>query len=220
MCWHFDHSKGRNVKGINVLTLLYAARVGPAEEDLLSVPLSFELIEKTEWESWTDSQGHEQHRRVSTKSKNERFREMLLQARANQVRYLFGVADSWFTSKENMTLINWGYVRLSVVLGLLFSVLSSSVPGMKLKDLAWEVGKSTWWKAPTFEEIAEILYGLLYHMNVFISNTLNAAFGDLIGGMLSLIISVNVVYGFIVVLYSLLLLRFVSQFSSPAVPRP
>jgi len=105
ICWHFDHSKGRNVKGINLLTLLYTARVGPEEGDLLSVPLSFELIEKTEWETWTDAKGGEQHRRVSAKSKNERFREMLLQAQINQVRYRYVVADSWFASKENMTLI-------------------------------------------------------------------------------------------------------------------
>ena len=105
ICWHFDHSKGRNLKGINLLTLLYTAQVGPEEDDIMNVPLSFELIEKTEWETWTDDKGREQHRRVSAKSKNERFREMLLQARTNQVRYRFVVADSWFASKENMTLI-------------------------------------------------------------------------------------------------------------------
>ncbi|MHA3772070.1 IS701 family transposase [Verrucomicrobiota bacterium sgz303538] len=105
ICWHFDHTKGRNIKGINLLTLLYSARVGPQEEDLLSVPLSFRLIEKTEWETRTDAQGREQYRRVSAKTKNELLREMLLQARANQVRYRFVVADSWFSSKENMVLI-------------------------------------------------------------------------------------------------------------------
>lgn len=105
ICWHFDHSKGRNVKGINVLTLLYTTRVGPGEGDIMSVPLSFEVIEKTEWETYTDAKGKEQHRRVSAKSKNERFRDMLLQARTNQVRYRYVVADSWFACKETMTLI-------------------------------------------------------------------------------------------------------------------
>ena len=38
--WHYDHSKGRTVKGINPLSTLY--RVGDA-----SIPVAFELVKKT-----------------------------------------------------------------------------------------------------------------------------------------------------------------------------
>src|SRR3954468_5056115 len=42
VCWHYDHSEGRNVKGINLLSTLY--QVGD-----LSVPVAFELVNKSEW---------------------------------------------------------------------------------------------------------------------------------------------------------------------------
>jgi hypothetical protein len=42
VCWHYDHSKGRSVKGINLLSTLY--QVGD-----LSIPVAFELVKKTEW---------------------------------------------------------------------------------------------------------------------------------------------------------------------------
>src|SRR4051812_31558470 len=42
VCWHYDHSKGRNVKGINLLSTLY--QVGE-----VSIPVAFELVKKTEW---------------------------------------------------------------------------------------------------------------------------------------------------------------------------
>ena len=41
ICWHYDHSKGALVKGINFLTALYHSRNG-------SLPVGFQLIAKTE----------------------------------------------------------------------------------------------------------------------------------------------------------------------------
>jgi hypothetical protein len=42
VCWHYDHSKGRNLKGIKLLSTLY--QVGD-----VSIPVAFELVKKTEW---------------------------------------------------------------------------------------------------------------------------------------------------------------------------
>jgi hypothetical protein len=39
ICWHFDHSKGVNVKGINFLSCLYQAAD-------ISIPIGFELVKK------------------------------------------------------------------------------------------------------------------------------------------------------------------------------
>ena len=39
MCWHYDHSKGRAVRGFNLLNCLY--QVGH-----ISIPVAFELIKK------------------------------------------------------------------------------------------------------------------------------------------------------------------------------
>ena len=39
ICWHWDHSKGRNVKGINFLSALYVTEQG-------ALPIAFDLVTK------------------------------------------------------------------------------------------------------------------------------------------------------------------------------
>ena len=39
ICWHYDHSTGQTVKGINILNMLYSS--GDTK-----IPVAFELIEK------------------------------------------------------------------------------------------------------------------------------------------------------------------------------
>ena len=39
MCWHFDHCKGRSVKGINLLNALY-------HRSEVSIPVAFEVVRK------------------------------------------------------------------------------------------------------------------------------------------------------------------------------
>jgi hypothetical protein len=41
ICWHWDHSKGRNIKGINFLSALYVTDHG-------AVPVAFDLVAKVE----------------------------------------------------------------------------------------------------------------------------------------------------------------------------
>ena len=41
VCWHYDHSKQRSVKGINFLSMLY-------HNQNVSLPIGFELVTKTE----------------------------------------------------------------------------------------------------------------------------------------------------------------------------
>ena len=40
VCWHYDHSQGRSVKGINIVNILY-------EAGGVQVPVGFETVEKT-----------------------------------------------------------------------------------------------------------------------------------------------------------------------------
>jgi hypoxanthine-guanine phosphoribosyltransferase len=61
IAWHYDHSKDRNVKGINFMTALYHAKT-------VSIPVAFELIAKTE--KVVDPKTGKQRRR-SKKTKNE-----------------------------------------------------------------------------------------------------------------------------------------------------
>lgn len=104
--------------------------------------------------------------------------------------------------------VRWGYIKLSVVLGVIFSILSATVPGMKITDIVLNTARGTL-RQPSFDEFAELLYGLLSQLNSFITNTLQILFGDFLGWCFSLIISVNVIYGFVVLVYSLLLLRLI-----------
>lgn len=97
--WHFDHGKGRLVKGVNLLTALY--HVG-AQGHAMSLPVSFELVEKLEWEG-PDAAGKPKGHSATTK--NERLQRMLRCAVANRLRFATVLADVWFASAENMKLI-------------------------------------------------------------------------------------------------------------------
>ena len=67
MCWHYDHSKGRNVQGFNLLNCLYQA------EDV-SIPVAFEVISKPV--EYSDLKT-KKRRRKSLVTKNELLRQMV-----------------------------------------------------------------------------------------------------------------------------------------------
>lgn len=83
--WYYDHSKGRSVKGINVMSVLY-------EVNGTSIPLSLRVVRKGE-------EGK------AEQGKNEVFRESIGQAIRNQVKFRYVLADIWYGSSENMELI-------------------------------------------------------------------------------------------------------------------
>jgi hypothetical protein len=95
ICWHWDHSKQRNVKGINFVTCLYHNRG-------ISLPVGFELIAKTE--HYTDPKDGKEKRR-SPKTKNEYYREMTQQALHNQIQFKYVLNDVWFSAAENMNFV-------------------------------------------------------------------------------------------------------------------
>ena len=95
ICWHYDHSQGRTLKGINLLSTLY--QVGD-----LSIPVAFELIEKSEW-VFNEKKGRWQ--RKSPLSKNEHYRRMLAACAKNQIEFRYVLSDVWYSSSENMRYI-------------------------------------------------------------------------------------------------------------------
>lgn len=92
ICWHWDHSKGRNVKGIGLMSAFY-------HHNQLCVPVNYELIVKTE--HYLDEKTGKQKRR-STRTKNEILRQMFDQCISNQIKFSYALADSWFASADNM----------------------------------------------------------------------------------------------------------------------
>lgn len=94
ICWHYDHVFNRNVKGVNFLTAL--VDVGGAK-----LPVSVEFVRKDLWEL-DEKKG--KLKRKSSKTKNELFREMISRCHYN-FRFDYVVADSWYSSIENMELV-------------------------------------------------------------------------------------------------------------------
>ena len=93
--WHFDHAEKRSVKGINFITALY-------QSGNCSAPVGYELVRKTK--KITNSKTGREQRKAPV-SKNEHFRNLLIQAVHNKLKFKYVLADSWFASTKNMHFI-------------------------------------------------------------------------------------------------------------------
>jgi hypothetical protein len=91
ICWHWDHSQDRAVKGIQFLTAFYATTQ-------LKLPLAFDLVTKTE--TYVDPKTGKTNRRSSL-SKNERARMRLHICVHNQVQFTYVPSDLWCASADN-----------------------------------------------------------------------------------------------------------------------
>lgn len=98
--WYYDHTSGRSVKGINLISVMY-------HSEGLSIPVSFTIVKKTKM--IVDSKTGKQ-KRVSVETKNDHFRTMLAQCTKN-VQYRYVVSDVWYASVENMKYIKNGLHR-------------------------------------------------------------------------------------------------------------
>ena len=94
VCWHYDHSKGRNVKGFNIINLLY-------HSNGISIPVGFEVVKKTI--EFIDENGKKKRR--SEVRKNEIARDLIVGAIQRQISFTYVLMDSWFSSKENFEFI-------------------------------------------------------------------------------------------------------------------
>lgn len=95
VCWHYDHSKQRLIKGINFLSCLYQTKD-------MALPVGFDLIRKTE--IYIDPKDDKEKRRSSV-SKNQLARSQIECALKNNVKFRFVLFDVWFASVENMKFI-------------------------------------------------------------------------------------------------------------------
>ena len=95
IAWHYDHTKGHSIKGINFITALY--HVGD-----ISLPVNYRLVEKTEY--YTDKKTGKEKRR-SPVTKNEHYRQMLRQVKQNQIPFRYVLNDVWFASADNMMFV-------------------------------------------------------------------------------------------------------------------
>ena len=98
ICYHYDHSQERNVKGINLLNFVY--QVSTAEGKEIALPVAYEVITKPEVYQDPKTQ---QYKRRSLVTKNELVRQRLkILSQTNQLPFKYVVNDSWFSSRDNM----------------------------------------------------------------------------------------------------------------------
>jgi IS4 transposase len=95
IAWHYDHVFQRSIKGVNQLNVLY-------HNDQGTVPLGFEIIKK---DLHFTNPETEKLQRKSSVTKNELARSLIGSIIQNQVKFRYCLADSWFSSKENMEFI-------------------------------------------------------------------------------------------------------------------
>jgi hypothetical protein len=95
VCWHYDHTQARNVKGINFLTALYHSQG-------VSLPVAFHLVAKTE--EYLDRKSGKMKRRSPT-TKNDHYRQMLQVCVRNAIAFRYVLNDSWYAAADNMMFI-------------------------------------------------------------------------------------------------------------------
>ena len=119
IAYHFDHTKGRSVKGINMISLLYHANI-------MTIPLSFEVIKKTEI---VKDKKTGRDKRKSLITKNKIARTMVQKVRQNQVKYQYILADTFFSSKENMI-----FVKQEMRKDFIFAVKTNRLVSLSVSD--------------------------------------------------------------------------------------
>ncbi len=99
ICWHYDHSKGRSVKGINLISALYQVGHQAGAPSEASIPVAFELVKKSEW---VFNDKRKKFQRKSPRTKNELYREMLSACHNNRLKFRYVLSDVWYSASENM----------------------------------------------------------------------------------------------------------------------
>lgn len=93
--WHYDHCTGKSVKGVNFINSFYYS---PQYD--VGLPIGVEFVTKDI--GFKDDKG--KLKKKSGETKNEMMRRMVKHANYN-VGFKYVLADSWFSSSENMKCI-------------------------------------------------------------------------------------------------------------------
>jgi hypothetical protein len=91
--WHFDHTEGRSVKGVNFISAVYHSWE-------MSLPIGVSFTKKDT--VYKDSNGKE--KRKSSISKHEHFRDMVKHG-SERLWFKYVLSDSWFACADNMNFV-------------------------------------------------------------------------------------------------------------------
>jgi len=119
ICWHFDHTKNRSVKGVNFITAQYCS-------EQASLPVAVDFITKSE-QTINPKTGKE--KRKGAKTKNASYRELLMTVRNNHVNFGYVLNDIWFSSSENMS-----FVKESIKVDFVMAIKGNRKVALGLDD--------------------------------------------------------------------------------------
>lgn len=156
ICWHFDHTVNRSVKGVNLLNCLYQAND-------VSLPVAFEVVTKPIRFSDITTR---KEKRKSVETKNELLRNMLSVCRQNRLKWRYVLADSWFSSSENMKFIHNNLDKY-FILALKSNRLVALNATDKKQGRYVRIDTLTWTEQPVQGWIKGLEFPVLLHRQVF-----------------------------------------------------
>jgi hypothetical protein len=96
--WHYDHTAGRMVKGVNLLNALYYSGG-------MLIPIGFQAIKKTE--TVMDKKTGKAKKKA-VKTKNEYFRDLLrIAILENKIKCRWVLSDVWYSGNDNLEYIKF-----------------------------------------------------------------------------------------------------------------
>lgn len=102
--WHFDHSQGRSVKGINLVTFTYVQDLPDGQK--VKVPIAWEAVRKDLLVEKTEKQGGKfitrQVRQASVSKLDLVKSRLSILVHQNQVKCRYIVFDTWYSSADLM----------------------------------------------------------------------------------------------------------------------
>ncbi|MFH0792753.1 MAG: transposase [bacterium] len=119
IAWHFDHTQGKAIKGLNILSCIYHAGD-------LDIPVAFDIVRKPVVSCDIATR---KESRKSLLTKNEMMRAMLKVCRHNDVPFAYVLADSWYASKDNM-----GFIKADMEKDFVMAVKSNRKVALSVSD--------------------------------------------------------------------------------------
>jgi len=108
VCFHYDHTSGRIIKGINIVSFTYVNR---QTDPKVKLPIAFEIIHKDKEVSKTVKDKRsgkfvQKQSRQASVGKNELLRDRLkILTHHNNVQYRYVTFDTWYSCAETLNFI-------------------------------------------------------------------------------------------------------------------
>jgi hypothetical protein len=114
---------------------------------------------------------------------------------------------------SNVNIERWGYVKISLLLGILFSLLISTVEGLSIWDIGTSILKNQMSEL-NLNEVGELSFALVSQINNLLENIFTKVFGEIAGKFISLLFTTNTMFGFVLYIYVLQYIRLQDKYDN------